>query len=630
MNNYAFTDLLEIFDLKILRFAQDENCLSPKEKMLLCFAKELNVQVEDVIEALNDGRSYEIFSLMLFVEFNSQASWLNYSKDNRYEPFFPVLATLFIISMKFNVNIILCCDFFTLSFIHNGTKIIRIVSNNEFKNSLVLSLKDGNLFYRVHTNNFDKVINALTEDVDEDSILNINEIQSIFQLAVEEYNAKILLKKRKKKGKPEESHKSEQAFNENDGIENSKNVSFFQKRFGIVIFDYLKWKTSLSNGINRVIKETNEIYASSTSRTVTEFVDLFLHQGDDGPLIDESAYNNNTKINFHESDFRYKSESDVEQLKSIDIDGFFGVFDDSQLKNCLNSTGSIVTFKDSIKYKKDRRSIEKLLKDSDKTCNASLKAFKIAEIDAKSRFELIVCSVSAEETNSDFDLIETLKRAHDYANGLPCDEFCPYIKEHRMFKTGRPRNPEQIKTYGYKWEFDRINFKCLIKHMINYLNTYKQVRHGLQFFYVIRNVGSKFKFHTIDPGRLNELVAEYLAPFHLQALFIENGPRIFLDISWKFLHIDPKSEKKVNKLTRLNFLLILSWVHIGKVKVSLISFAAKCHFIQCYSRMNVQIFIKMKKKEIFIKSTATMELRTDCRLIFHSVRFGKLTFLQLF
>lgn len=40
-----------------------------------------------------------------------------------------------------------------------------------------------------------------------------------------------------------------------------------------------------------------------------EFVDKYLHQGTNETFIDNEAYTNTTKINFTESDYRYKNET---------------------------------------------------------------------------------------------------------------------------------------------------------------------------------------------------------------------------------------------------------------------------------------------------------------------------------
>lgn len=606
MENFSTDSLLEIFKINIADIDHDEENISPFEKMLHCFSNELDTSIHDLIEIIVGKKSDEIYKLILYAEYSSQTLWFADYKYELSESFFPVLSSLIALSLHFKINIIIYCDNFSLSFIQKGSKIIKIISENDDSDTIIILLSKGNLVHLVQSVNMEMTLNAFAEYINENSIINLTDVIINFSSAKDEF---IISKKRGRSDMEQIENETNQ--DENQNIEQSRCVKYFKNIFDIEIFEYIKTLNTRGNQSDR--KNENYVNAETISRTIDEFVDLYLQNDTEGSHIEDEAYTNNTKINFFESDYRYKWETDVDQMKAIDLDGFFGVFDDFQLKNCLNSGGSIVPFKDAAEYKKDRKTIEKLLKDSGKIFNNSLKAFKIAELDTTSRFELIVVAIFEDENNfSEFDFKIFLKNAHAHANRLPCDEFCPFRKEHRICRTGRPDYVDQIKSHGYKWDYDKINFKCMIKHFTNYLKTLALAIDGLKFHYVVRNIGSKFKFHTVNLDNIHGLITDYLSPFKIHSLLSEGGPKIFLDISWRFLHFDHSSDIKVIIKCFLRIGKFFSYVRYGKEDPCHKYFEKIHNYIQCFSHMIAQIFLEMNGKVIFISLIFTMDLLIVC------------------
>lgn len=67
----------------------------------------------------------------------------------------------------------------------------------------------------------------------------------------------------------------------------------------------------------------------------------------------------------------------------------------------------------------------------------------------------------------------------------------------------------------------------------------------MQLFFSIRVIGSKFRSVSNSSVDVSIMLKEFMEPINYKLFFANNGPRVFVDISWKYHPTDPLGSKKV-------------------------------------------------------------------------------------
>ncbi len=143
---------------------------------------------------------------------------------------------------------------------------------------------------------------------------------------------------------------------------------------------------------------------------------------------------------------------------------------------------------------------------------------------------------------------------------------CKHKSLHRATQSGRPSDTSQIKNPEFEWDYGKESFQCMLNAMAENMERVISSIEGAKLFFSIRAIGSKFRSVQGMNTKLSELVYEYLAPMNFENFFKADGPRAYLDISWKFIPTDPLESTKVrqtNELSQIlsNFLVgsLLGW-----------------------------------------------------------------------
>lgn len=292
MNTHIFDSLK--FEVVASDLSEENN--TPFKKMVSCLSRALNVPVLDLIQILFNSKSNELYKLMIYAEYSSQTqtSWFQDFKFDMTESFFPVLSTLTSISFHFKINMYILCDNFSLSFIQKYSKLIKIFSGAENSEPLILLLNKGNILDQMKSYNMNAAIFLFENSLNDHLIIDLPEIINNFSSAKLEFKAEA--KKRRRDDHQIDTNKDD------DDIESFK---FFERKFSIDIFKFIK---SLSpREYSNIPKEESTLHAETILKTIDEFVDKYLHQGANETFIDNEAYTNATKINFTESDYRFKN-----------------------------------------------------------------------------------------------------------------------------------------------------------------------------------------------------------------------------------------------------------------------------------------------------------------------------------
>ena len=392
-------------------------------------------------------------------EYSHQRLWIDEtSTNNEPSEFFPLLYSCASICHAFQYDVILVCGLLNLSFIHKSHRIIKISSERSNGNFVVIGLDDANIFKVLKYYGTHEHIIQLISDIPDYCIISLDE----------------------------------DCFDDDrDALPQSRFDSFRR----------------MTNNMDEFVDDNIE------KLTIRQYLNNQLRCSSNGLKVHESSFDNNHKIDIHGSDFRFEHEYLVSFQRTLDIDAFFGLFTDFEFQECLAGGGKIISFKDMTKNKREIASIKKILEDSGMTNFTKFKCIKFAELDSPSLFE--VFAVAAGSTSSlgfeNFDLKSWLQSAHFYANRYPCiSNNCIHSIEHATVRNGRPDFHTQIKTHTFKWDYQSNSFKCLIRAMLSYLRNGVSSYDGVNIFYYVKCIGSKFKTIFISLNQFDQMIKKFL------------------------------------------------------------------------------------------------------------------------
>ena len=439
------------------------------------FSKVFGVHEEEIFSGLDDPSLERIKDDFLFREFSHQKSWIKSFADEDNSAFLLILSSCSTLAHKFKFDIIIITDILNFAIFHSSYSAIRIFSEKNNGNFVVVGLDEGNKLHHLTFNGSPYELEERFETIPTQAILSIDEIIGPIT----------------------------------DGSRLSTNI-YSDVEIGGEEVKPVTIKTFLADHFQRTPK---------------------------GLKISENSFSNNEKIDFYGSDVRFEKEITLSFERSYDIDGFFGLFSGSQLIVCIKGGGQIVAFKDYTQNTKEMASLKKLFEDTGHQHLTKRKCIKFADLESTSSFELyaVVASESSCKKFENFDLKSCLESAHLYANGFPCmNSGCENLKEHRATKHGRPDYHTQITSFNFKWGYEAKSFGCLLLHMINSLSAAIDCVDGLKTFYYVKSIGSKFKTIFTVQSDLLKSVSTFLSPFHLDRLLLIGNPVFFMDLAWNF------------------------------------------------------------------------------------------------
>ena len=178
----------------------------------------------------------------------------------------------------------------------------------------------------------------------------------------------------------------------------------------------------------------------------------------------------------------------------------------------------------------------------------NIKCVKFAELESTSSFDVFVVAAADNSCQvfDDFDLKSILETAHFTSNKFPCtNNNCLFSLEHAAIRNGRPDYHTQIRSYNFKWDYDTNSFKCLLQVMMDYIKTFVARYDGIEIFYYVKSIGSKFKTIFSALKQCNEIVKEFLSPFDMNELLSIKDSKFFVDVAW---NIGPNEYFKNNKV----------------------------------------------------------------------------------
>ena len=234
--------------------------------------------------------------------------------ENLFKPgakSYPVLFMLSAISFTFKKRLIVLCDKFNLAFFHKNSNIINILPE-EFDSStetLILTLTNHGI-----------ISNPKLKDESIVCALMDYSIVSTLEL----------------------------------------NKSFLEQYLDI---DYYSDNTKESGTNDSVKISQKNLNNQYNIMPIKEFVQTYSSIDESGEIkVLDTAYSNDSRIDYHLSDHRIEAMEEVEYDRTFDIDGFFSILKPNQLASCVNSGGKIVMV-DKLEYAKIDSSLKKLLLD---------------------------------------------------------------------------------------------------------------------------------------------------------------------------------------------------------------------------------------------------------------------------
>ena len=397
-------------------------------------------------------------------EFSHQKSWIKDSVYNEHSGFLPLLFSCSSICNTFHHDIILVCDSLNLSFIHKSHRLLKIFSEKSNGNFVVVGLDENNIFKVLIYHGTREFITQLIENIPDYAIISLDDVSSESAL---------------------------DTFRESRAFGRTNNYT----------------EDLVDENIENV--------------TIRQYLNNHFLDSSQGYKVADSSFNNNDKIDIHSSDFRYEHEYLVSFYRTLDLDAFFGLFKDCEFQNCLVGGGQIVSFKDFSTNKREISSLKKVFQDSGIGHFTKFKCIKFAELESSHSYEVfaIAAGSSLSQGFDNFDLKSCLESAHFHANRFPCIlNNCIHSKEHSSIRNGRPDYHTQIKSYSFKWDYESKSFKCLIKVMLDFLRTAVSSYEGLDVYYYVKSIGSKFKTVFTSLNHLNSMIKNFLSPFDLNKL----------------------------------------------------------------------------------------------------------------
>ena len=130
--------------------------------------------------------------------------------------------------------------------------------------------------------------------------------------------------------------------------------------------------------------------------TIQKFVETYSTLDENGNLdVLDSAYSNDSRIDYQLSDYRVEAKESIKYLKTFDLDGFFAILKPEQLTDCINTGGKIVKVEE-LKYSSITNSFKRMLPYSGMGSFKSVKMVKYAELDSCHNMEILVCAAYQE------------------------------------------------------------------------------------------------------------------------------------------------------------------------------------------------------------------------------------------
>lgn len=468
--------------------------MTTSESFGTVFSKIFNISNDTVFQHINDPSHDTLKQVLLLKEFSNQKDWIKDVSFTEGSGFLPILYPCAVISKVFEYDIVLVCGLLNLSNVHKSTRLVKLCAEKNNGNFLIVGLDENNIF-RILKNRGDQ---------ETDTSLNLN-IQDC---------AIILL---------------DTEFSEKD-IEALRTSHF---------------PNSNTNNLGFNDDETVE------NVTISEYLQTHFIPTNTGLKISDNSFSNNKRIDINSSDFRFEHEFHMSYQRTYDVDAFFGLFTGSELSDCLASGGTIVKFKDFSKNKKESASLKKLFEDCGKKQLSKFKCVKFAELDSSSTYEVYAVAAGAKscEGVDTFDLKSHLESAHFYANRYPCIlNGCVHSKSHNSTRNGRPDYHTQIKSNTFKWDYEASSFGCMLKSMIEFLESVAANIDGLEILFYVKSIGSKFKTIFTSLTDLNRILGTFLSPFKLENLLAINESKLFVDIAW---NISPNDDFKNFKVQNI-------------------------------------------------------------------------------
>ena len=566
--SHSFSENISKFGFSATKSVENVASISSKENFLKVFSKALGVSKDEILACFENPCLKKLKDELLFREFSFQKEWIEtYADEKNLFSFFPVISSCSTLVHSFNYDIIILCDILNMSIFHKSCSLIRIYSEKNNGNFIVVGLDEGNKLHNLTFNKDQDELGYVFQGIPEQAFINIDDIIS-------------------------EKLKSNLKMNSHLYQTHEQNQNDDDKDYEYILVS-----------IKSFLKE----HLQNTPR---------------GLKINGNSYTNNYKIDFYGSDVRHENEIVLPFVRTYDIDGFFGIFTGQQLNNCLKGGGQIVSFVDLSKRKKEMASLKKLIEDTGFQHLTKKKMMKFAEFEATSTFELyaVIASDNVCQGFDNFNLKCSIECAHLFANSFPCmASGCVNSREHRSTKNGRPDYHTQIKTYSFKWDYEAKSFKCLIFHMINSINMAVASVEGLNIFYYVRSIGSKFKTIFTSHSDLLETLSTFLSPFHLDRLLSIDHPKCFIDMAWNFFPDDISGQRTViyahkeckQCLFKL-FSLACSGMGINFQENFMVDLFV---VILCCLRLIVQMFTQMFHTEGLRRSISITEILINCKLI---------------
>lgn len=471
--------------------------LDPVTCFFKCFVAIQGRNASELATLIRSAQSTEAFKRLLIIEFGPHMRWIN-----NEVPFLPILAWLGTISDAYSQEIIVVCDQMNLAFIHKGSYLVRILPSRVVGVPVVVGLGGLGIFHLI----------------DHPSIETLNNLISTIEVGSTIHLSTIPI----------------ELTSNNTGHDFSGSETDSQ---GEQVF------------IDDIVLP--EIMNINQSKTINEFIEDFSAPVNQTLKINNLAYSNNDKISFISSDFRVEERRQVTSLRTIDIDGFFSILSPGQIVECVKMKSRYTICNPADVFdKRTSKAIRKLQSDSGLAVKDIIKAVKFAEIEDKQKFELMICigyNQQSVDSVKSFCLKTLVKNGHEYANNFPCreDGSCLHSIEHRSLKSGRPTVPQQIKVPGFRWPYSYNSSKCFLGNFISYTVDQTSTLEGLDLFFHLRLIGSKFTCISADPASINDLISELLDPLNVNIFLSEEGPKSFLDISLKNLPTCASSGDKV-------------------------------------------------------------------------------------
>lgn len=456
------------------------------------FSKVFNVSSETIFQTLNDPALHIKKQVYLMREFSSQKSWIEQMIFDEGSGFIPILSSCASVCLSFNYDIFLVCGLLNLSNLHKSYRLVKICAEKNNGDFVVVGLDDNNVFKFLNfQGDKEELVNVFMNIVD----------SAIISLDITDY----------------------------DGDASARSA---RKEY--------------------IIDDLNSLHSCSEKDienvTIREYLNNHFKSTNKGFKVHDDSFSNNKRIDINTSDFRYKNECLLHFQRTFDIDGFFGLFNGCDFLNCLISGGMIVKFKDFTKNKKESASLKKIFEDCNKKKLSKFRCIKFAELESSSTFEVYaVCAAENSCKGFDsFDLKSCLESAHFNANRFPCIlNNCIHSREHTSTRNGRPDYHTQIKSNSFKWDYESRSFKCILSSMIESLKHSALSVDGLEMFFYVKSIGSKFKTIFTSITDMNKVLKTFLSPFDLRNLVSIHESKIFIDVAW---NISPDDYFKNHKV----------------------------------------------------------------------------------